>query len=69
VQLDAAMQRLNIEYEAKRSGGRLGPLQAKLVPEGFWTKWDAERLAKTGGSPEQFKRPCLMGDTEFVKSL
>jgi hypothetical protein len=69
VQLDAAMQRLNIEYESKRSGGRLGLLQAKIVPDGFWSKWDADRLAKTGGSPEQFKRPCLMGDPEFVRGL
>jgi hypothetical protein len=68
-ELDAAMQRQNIEYEAKRGGGRLGPLQAKVVPNGFWAKWDAERLVKTGGSPEQFKRPCLMGDTEFILGI
>jgi hypothetical protein len=68
-ELDAALQRQNIEYEAKRSGGRLGPLQAKIVANGFWTKWDADRITKTGGSPEQYKRPCLIGDIEFVKGL
>ena len=68
-ELDAALQRQNIEYEAKRSGGRLGPLRALKVANGFWAKWDAERLAKTGGSPEQYKHPCLIGDVEFAKAL
>jgi hypothetical protein len=35
------------------------------LPAGFWPKWDRERLAKTGGSPEQYKHPCLIGDVNF----
>jgi len=69
VELECALQRQNIEYEAKRSGGRLGALRAKIVPAGFWAKWDAERIAKSGGSPEQYKRPCLIGDVELIKGL
>jgi len=44
-------------------------LRALKVANGFWAKWDAERLAKTGGSPEQYKHPCLIGDVEFAKAL
>ncbi len=55
----------NIEYEAKRGSARLGPVRVEVLPAGAWAKWDRERLEKTGGSPEQYKRPCLIGDTKF----
>jgi hypothetical protein len=58
----------NIEYAAKRTSGRLGPLRALLLPDGFWTEWDRQRLLQTGGSPEQYKHPCLLGDTSFRQS-
>ena len=63
--LDLALGENNIEYEAKRTSGRLGPVRAHLVPAGFWSGWDRERVAKTGGSPEQYKHPCLIGDVKF----
>jgi hypothetical protein len=69
LELDIALGDYNIEYEAKRSSGRLGPLRAQLVSDGFWKQWDLARLQKTGGSPEQYKHPCLIGDPEFFKSL
>ena len=59
----------NVEYAAKRQGGRLGPMQSRLVPTGFWAKWDAARLATTGGTPEQYKHPCLIADLGFSQSL
>jgi hypothetical protein len=67
--LDLALGENNIEYEAKRSSGRLGPLRAHLMPQGFWANWDRERVNRTGGSPEQYKHPCLIGDVNFAKSL
>lgn len=63
--LDSALGENNVEYEAKRSSGRLGPVRAHILPAGFWAQWDRERVAKTGGSPEQYKHPCLIGDTNF----
>jgi hypothetical protein len=45
--------------------GRLGPVRAAVVPAGTWQKWDRDRLATTGGSPEQYKHPCLIGDLKF----
>ena len=67
--LDLALGENNIEYEAKRSSGRLGPVRAHVLPSGFWANWDRERVARTGGSPEQYKHPCLIGDVGFSQSL
>jgi hypothetical protein len=67
--LDLALGENNIEYEAKRSSGRLGPVRAHLLPSGFWANWDRERVARTGGAPEQYKHPCLIGDVGFAQSV
>ncbi len=67
--LDSALQKCNMEYQAKRESGRLGSVRALLMPEGSWRNWDRARLAKTGGSPEQYKRPALIGDLEFHKTM
>lgn len=66
---DRALGELNIEYAAKREGGRLGPVRAFVLPAGTWAAWDRARVAKTGGSPEQYKHPCLIGDVEFRKTM
>ena len=67
-ELDSQLGTENIEYAAKRES-RLGSLRAAIVPNGFWSKWDRERLATTGGSPEQYKHPCLIGDVAFRGSV
>jgi len=67
--LDLALGENNIEYEAKRTSGRLGPPRAHLLAAGFWAQWDRERVAKTGGSPEQYKHPCLIGDVTFRQTV
>jgi hypothetical protein len=67
--LDLALGENNMEYEAKRTSGRLGPVRAHLVPAGFWAEWDRERVRKTGGSPEQYKHPCLIGDVGFRETV
>lgn len=67
--LDQQLGEENIEYTAKRDSGRLGPVRVEVVPTGTWAKWDRERLARNGGSPEQYKHPCLIGDVEFLKSM
>jgi hypothetical protein len=68
-EFDHSLREQNSEYEAKRSGGRLGPVQVKLLPAGAWAAWDRDRLAKTGGSLEQYKRPCLIGDSTFAATM
>jgi hypothetical protein len=67
--IDRELGLQNIEYEAKRASGRLGPPRVEVIPQGTWQKWDRERLAKTGGSPEQYKHPCLIGDVEFKSTM
>ena len=39
----------------------------EMVKPGFWAQWDAERLRRNGGTLEQYKHPCLIGDLEFQK--
>ncbi len=67
-ELDQQLARQNIEYAAKRHG-RLGPVRALLLPTGTWAAWDRNRLAQTGGSPEQYKHPCLIGDLRFRDTM
>lgn len=66
---DAELGEQNVEYAAKRESGRLGPVRAAVIPAGTWAKWDRDRLAKTGGSPEQYKHPCLIGDLRFRDTM
>lgn len=58
--VDKQLHALNMEYASKRETQRLGPLRVITVPRGFWERWDAERLQKSGGSAEQYKRPTLL---------
>jgi hypothetical protein len=67
--VDAALCDANDEYRAKRSSGRLGAVKMCWLPPGTWADWDGDRLAKSGGSPEQYKHPCLIGDLKFVDSM
>jgi hypothetical protein len=67
--LDGRLRRANIEYAAKRESLRLGPVQLRMVPTGTWAAWDRQRLARTGGTLEQYKHPCLIGDTQFAQSM
>lgn len=57
----------NIEYAAKRQSGRLGPIRIRSLAPGYWDNWDARMMDARGGSPEQYKHPCLIGDLEFEK--
>jgi GH3 auxin-responsive promoter len=67
--IDAALSQSNDEYRSKRATGRLGPLCIAWLPPAAWETWDRERLAKTGGTAEQYKHPCLIGDLAFHKSI
>jgi hypothetical protein len=67
--LDQHLCRKNEEYAAKRTSGRLGPTRLEILPKGTWHHWDRHRLARTGGSLEQYKHPCLIADPKFRESL
>ncbi|MFO0799491.1 MAG: GH3 auxin-responsive promoter family protein [Gemmataceae bacterium] len=68
-ELDRALGEENVEYASKREGNRLGPVRAALLPAGAWAAWDRARLAATGGSAEQYKHPCLIGDLSFRAAM
>jgi hypothetical protein len=60
--LDTQLKRINAEYASKRDTLRLGEVRLEWLAPGFWTGWDRDRLRHTGGTPEQYKRPCLLSD-------
>jgi hypothetical protein len=73
VQLTRALERrlgeLNVEYASKRESQRLGPLRLALLPANAWQQWDRARLARTGGTLEQYKHPVLINDVKFRDSV
>jgi hypothetical protein len=67
--LDRRLVELNVEYASKRDSRRLGPIRLELLPAGTWQSWDRQRLARSGGTPEQYKHPCLVSDLTFRSSM
>jgi hypothetical protein len=57
---------LNIEYADKRKSRRLAPLQLTPAKDGCFAALKAERLARGGAAPEQYKHPFLVTDLDFV---
>ena len=67
--LDRRLGEVNVEYAAKRESRRLGSVRLQLLPAGAWHHWDRQRLARTGGTLEQYKHPCLIADLKFRESI
>lgn len=67
-ELDRALGTQNIEYASKRESGRLGSVNANLLPDGYWAEWDRKKLRERGGAAEQYKHPCLLSDAKAVAS-
>lgn len=63
-QVDSRLQELNCEYREKRMTGRLAPMIEVSLPRGTWKRFAQKRLARLGGSIEQYKHPCLIPDIE-----
>jgi hypothetical protein len=63
--LERRLGEVNVEYAAKRESMRLGAVRLNMLAPGTWHQWDRQRLARTGGSPEQYKHPCLIPDLKF----
>ncbi len=62
---DELLRQRNCEYDEKRGTGRLADLKCHRVPSQAWQQFTNSRLALTGGSPDQYKHPCLLPDAEF----
>ncbi len=67
--VEQQLQQSNIEYAAKRESRRLGPVLIHRLQNGAWREWDEKRLAKSKGSAEQYKHPCLIPDVEAHHSF
>jgi hypothetical protein len=67
--LDARLKQLNIEYASKRDSARLGRVRLELLPDGTWATWDRQRLARSGGTLEQYKHPSLIPDPAFRDTM
>ena len=67
--LDRRLAELNIEYAGKRSSLRLGGVRLELLSKGAWQQWDRQRIARSGGTPEQYKHPCLIPDLRFRATM
>lgn len=67
--LDRRLQEVNVEYAAKRESLRLGPIRLQLLPPSTWHHWDRQRLARTGGTLDQYKHPCLISDPNFRDTM
>jgi hypothetical protein len=66
--VQANLQRLNEEYAAKTSSGRLLPLEIRYVPAGTWRALRHEKTNERGNF-EQYKHPCLANELEFAERL
>lgn len=63
--VDGELRRRNVEYDEKRSSGRLAPVHATALPADVWDRLTQHRTQSGGGSPEQYKHPCLLPDPRF----
>ena len=67
--LDKRLAKVNTEYCCKRDTNRLDSVRVEILPGGAWQRWDRERLARTGGTLEQYKHPCLIADLGFRDAM
>jgi hypothetical protein len=61
-QMDFALAELNVEYHAKRAGGRLGPIRTVLVEPGSFEGRERETIRRRYGRGEQYKHKYLLTD-------
>lgn len=65
-EVEAALQRQNVEYENRRSTLRLGPIRLGRIVQDSWAQFQRRRLARSGGTVEQYKQPHLTPDVNVL---
>jgi len=60
--LDGELAALNLEYEAKRASGRLGPIRPVLVGPGTFEREEGDKVRRRHGRGEQYKHQYLLTD-------
>ena len=61
--------KLNQEYENRRATLRLGPIVTRSIQPGSWLEFQRARLARSGGTAEQYKQPCLLPDLRAIEQF
>jgi GH3 auxin-responsive promoter len=64
--VEGQLRTLNVEYANKRDTLRLGPVRAIRLLDGSWAEFQKRRLARHGGTVEQYKQPHLIPDPEVI---
>jgi len=67
--VEAQLRELNVEYAAKRDTLRLGPVRTIRIQDGGWADFQRRRLARSGGTVEQYKQPHLIPDVEAIHTF
>jgi hypothetical protein len=67
--IDAHLSKLNCEYADRLRTCRLRPLSLRQVAAGTWSAYREQQISSPGGSLEQYKHPCLVGDLQFIDRL
>jgi hypothetical protein len=67
--VDHELSRQNGEYDNRRRTLRLGPVRLVALREGSWAEFQKNRLARSGGTVEQYKQPHLVPDLELISSF
>jgi hypothetical protein len=68
-EVEDQLGRLNLEYQNRRETLRLDPIRIRRLPAGAWADFQKRRLARSGGTVEQYKQPCLLADLEAIKGF
>ena len=68
-EVESRLAIVNVEYENKRSTLRLGPIRLQRIRPGSWAELQQRRLARSGGTAEQYKQPCLMADVKAIEEF
>ncbi len=66
--LDRALCETNIEYAQKRDGGRLGPVEVVLLPQGTYARYRQARVSEGAGAT-QVKDPVIALDEKAWDTL
>jgi hypothetical protein len=68
-EVEKQLRRTNVEYASKRDTLRLGPVRIGRIPDGSWGEFQKRRLARSGGTVEQYKQPHLIPDLEALSGF
>ena len=68
-EVEAELSKANQEYENRRATLRLDPIRIRRLAPGSWADFQRRRLARSGGTVEQYKQPCLLADLEAIEGF